>query len=81
MVGFRVIVLPGNEKPMTRLCTNLPRSPFSLDLVASLARPDDSGPVSLLSEGEPRVITYDAALAKRTSRVAPRGRRRDQALG
>jgi hypothetical protein len=38
MVGFRVIVLPGNEKAMTRLCTNLPRTPFSLDLVARLYR-------------------------------------------
>ena len=27
-VGFRVIVLPGKEKAMTRLCTNLPRTPF-----------------------------------------------------
>jgi hypothetical protein len=38
MVDFRVIVLPGNEKTMTRLCTNLPRTPFSLDLVARLYR-------------------------------------------
>jgi len=38
MVGFRVIVLPGKEKTMTRLCTNLPRTPFSLDLVARLYR-------------------------------------------
>jgi len=38
IVGFRVIVLPGNEKTMTRLCTNLPRTPFSLDLVARLYR-------------------------------------------
>jgi hypothetical protein len=38
MVGFRVIVLPGNEKTMTRLCTNLPRTPFSLDLVSRLYR-------------------------------------------
>jgi len=37
-VGFRVIVLPGKEKAMTRLCTNLPRTPFSLDLVARLYR-------------------------------------------
>ncbi|MBA2541226.1 MAG: hypothetical protein H0V17_16410 [Deltaproteobacteria bacterium] len=26
--------MPGNEKTMTRLCTNLPRTPFSLDLVS-----------------------------------------------
>ena len=38
MVGFRVIVLPGTEKTMTRLCTNLPRTPFSLELVARLYR-------------------------------------------
>lgn len=38
IVGFRVIVLPGNEKTMTRLCTNLPRTPFSLDLVSRLYR-------------------------------------------
>ena len=35
-VGFRVVVLPGHEKSMTRLCTNLPRTPFSLDLVSQL---------------------------------------------
>ena len=33
-----MIVLPGNEKTMTRLCTNLPRTPFSLDLVSRLYR-------------------------------------------
>jgi len=38
LVGFRVVVLPGNEKTMTRLCTNLRRTPFSLDLVARLYR-------------------------------------------
>jgi hypothetical protein len=38
MVDFRVIVLPGKEKAMTRLCTNLPRTPFSLDLVSRLYR-------------------------------------------
>ncbi|MBA3405703.1 MAG: IS4 family transposase [Gemmatimonadaceae bacterium] len=38
MVDFRVLVLPGNEKTMTRLCTNLPRTPFSLDLVSRLYR-------------------------------------------
>jgi hypothetical protein len=38
IVGFRVLVLPGNEKTMTRLCTNLPRSTFSLDLVSRLYR-------------------------------------------
>jgi hypothetical protein len=37
-VGFRVVVLPGKEKTMTRLCTNLPRTPFSLDLVARIYR-------------------------------------------
>jgi hypothetical protein len=37
-VGFRVVVLPGHEKSMTRLCTNLPRTPFSLDLVSRLYR-------------------------------------------
>ena len=38
VVGFRVVVLPGCEAAMTRLCTNLPRTPFSLDLVARLYR-------------------------------------------
>jgi len=38
LVGFRVVVLPGNENTMTRLCTNLPRTPFSLDLVSRLYR-------------------------------------------
>jgi hypothetical protein len=38
MVEFRVVVLPGHEKTMTRLCTNLPRTPFSLDLVSRLYR-------------------------------------------
>ena len=37
-VPFRVVVLPGHEKSMTRLCTNLPRTPFSLDLVSRLYR-------------------------------------------
>jgi hypothetical protein len=36
--SFRVVVLPGHEKTMTRLCTNLPRTPFSLDLVSRLYR-------------------------------------------
>ena len=35
---FRVVVLPGREKSMTRLCTNLPRSSFSLSLVSKLYR-------------------------------------------
>jgi hypothetical protein len=38
LIGVRIVVLPGNEKTMTRLCTNLPRTPFSLDLVARLYR-------------------------------------------
>jgi hypothetical protein len=38
VVGFRLVVLPGCDKAMTRLCTNLPRTPFSLDLVARLYR-------------------------------------------
>ena len=38
VVGFRVVVLPGREATMTRLCTNLPRTPFSLDLIARLYR-------------------------------------------
>ena len=35
-VGFRVVVVPGNKGSMTRLCTNLPRTPFSQGLVARL---------------------------------------------
>lgn len=38
IVGFRVVVLRGNEKTMTRLCTNLPRTPFSIGLVSRLYR-------------------------------------------
>jgi hypothetical protein len=38
VLGFRVVVLPGKERTMTRLCTNLPRTPFSLDLVSRLYR-------------------------------------------
>ena len=38
VLGFRVVVLPGREKTMTRLCTNLPRTPFSLGLVSKLYR-------------------------------------------
>ena len=38
LVGFRVVVRPGREAAMTRLCTNLPRTPFSLDLVGRLYR-------------------------------------------
>ena len=38
LVNFRVVVLPGREASMTRLCTNLPRTPFSLDLVGRLYR-------------------------------------------
>jgi IS4 transposase len=37
-LSFRVVVLPGREKTMTRLCTNLPRSSFSLALVSKLYR-------------------------------------------
>lgn len=38
VLGFRVVVLQGHEPTMTRLCTNLPRTPFSLDLVSRLYR-------------------------------------------
>lgn len=38
VIGFRLVVLPGRESSMTRLCTNLPRTPFSLDLVSRLYR-------------------------------------------
>jgi hypothetical protein len=38
VVGFRVVVIPGRDKARTRLCTNLPRTPFSRDLVARLYR-------------------------------------------
>jgi len=37
-IGFRVVVIPGRDRTMTRLCTNLPRTPFSADLVARLYR-------------------------------------------
>jgi hypothetical protein len=38
VVGFRVVVLPGRESTMTRLCTNLSRTPFAVDVVARLYR-------------------------------------------
>ena len=38
LVAFRVVVLPGREAAMTRLCTNLPRTRFSVDLVSRLYR-------------------------------------------
>ena len=38
VVGFRVVVIPGRDKGGTRLCTNLPRTPFSQELVARLYR-------------------------------------------
>ena len=38
VAAFRVVTIPGRDKAMTRLCTNLPRTPFSLDLVARLYR-------------------------------------------
>ena len=37
-VGFRVVAVPGRDPTMTRLCTNLPRTPFSPALVARLYR-------------------------------------------
>jgi hypothetical protein len=37
-VGVRVVALPGREAAMTRLCTNLPRTPFSAGLVGRLYR-------------------------------------------
>lgn len=38
VVGFRVVVIPGRDQAMVRLCTNLPRTPFSVDLIARLYR-------------------------------------------
>ncbi|MEQ1899040.1 MAG: transposase [Vicinamibacterales bacterium] len=38
VVGFRVVVLPGRGATRTRLCTNLPRTPFAVDVVARLYR-------------------------------------------
>lgn len=37
-VNFRLLVLPGKEKHMTRLCTNLDRKHFPLSLVGKLYR-------------------------------------------
>ena len=47
MVGFRLIVLPGKEKTMTRLCTNLPRTPCFLDLCRIQNHPLHSAPGKL----------------------------------
>jgi hypothetical protein len=38
VVGVRLVVLPGREPAMTRLCTNLARTPFTVDVVARLYR-------------------------------------------
>jgi hypothetical protein len=38
LVACRVVALPGREPAMTRLCTNLPRTPFSTDLIGRLYR-------------------------------------------
>ena len=38
LVRFRVVVVPGRDDAMIRLCTNLPRTPFSAPLVARLYR-------------------------------------------
>lgn len=38
VVSVRVVAIPSRDKAMTRLCTNLSRTPFSLDLVARLYR-------------------------------------------
>jgi hypothetical protein len=38
LVGFRVVAVPGRDHAMTRLGTNLPRTPFSPALVARLYR-------------------------------------------
>ena len=38
LVGLRVVALPGRDTAMTRLCTNLPRTPFSTDLIGRLYR-------------------------------------------
>jgi IS4 transposase len=37
-VDCRVVALPGREAGMTRLCTNLPRTPFATGVVALLYR-------------------------------------------
>jgi hypothetical protein len=37
-VGVRVVALPGRDRWMTRLCTNLPRTPFTTGLIARLYR-------------------------------------------
>ena len=46
-VGFRVVAVPRPET-MTRLCTNLPRTPFSPALVATLSLSPDPGVEILL---------------------------------
>ena len=38
LVAVRVVVLPGRDPAMTRLGTNLPRTPFSADVIARLYR-------------------------------------------
>ena len=38
VLSFRVVVLPGRESSMTRLCTNLPRAAFPVALVSRLYR-------------------------------------------
>ena len=38
VVGFRLVVVPGRDRTMSRPCTNLPRTPFSASVVARLYR-------------------------------------------
>jgi hypothetical protein len=35
---FRLIIIPGKDPSMTRLCTNLPRDLFSIDIISKLYR-------------------------------------------
>jgi len=60
IVGFRVIVLPGEER---RDGVPACQTHDALILVA-IAREDDSGPDRSSSENGPQVITYERALVE-----------------
>lgn len=68
VVGFRIVVLPGKEKTMTRLCTNLPRTPFSLDW--SLVSTGFAGKSSCSSKnGSPTRTSTNSTPPTSTSRL------------
>ena len=70
VVGFRVVVLPGRDKALTRLCTNLPRSgvwrggpsvrgPSPLVIITA------GGTRQLIARTDQAVVSFDPATGKK----------------